>query len=588
METPLDISHGPKDYNPKTKRWVKKCPSGKVRNLATFKCVTDKEAGCPEGKERNEKTGRCIKIKKTRTKKKVNDASECPPGTVFNPKTRRCNKAKTILKCKEGQVNHPVTGKCISILKLKLIQEEGGDQKGEPIIIIKEPSKDDLPCVKRSNLKLRAYQENVQKFLATNRGLIAVHGVGTGKTLTSVTASQCFLDKNPTGKVIVSTPKSLLENFKKELKAYGAKTDDTRYVFLTHAGLVNIVKNKTEPLSYFNDALLILDEVHNFRTWPIAKIDKKKGKINRSGSAYAIKAAIASKQVLGLTATPVVNNLKDLQNPLSMIIGHQLTEFPKIKSSRFLTGAKTKLQKFRSLFSVYFRNENDPEYPAKYVTPVNIPMSKTQYNMYTNLESKLESQGKRFVPSFYISERKAVNILDEKNSPKIEWTMDMIKNQQKTLIYSSFRDFGSDHIAKRLGEANIKYAIIDGSKSIKSRKEAVENYNSPQSDLNVLLITKAGSEGLDLKGTRQVILYDPVWNDAVETQIIGRAVRRGSHKALAPEDRDVKVYKLLLSGPEGQETVDHIIARLIEQKRNLSSDALDMLNDLSIDNNLKF
>ena len=38
---------------------------------------------------------------------------------------------------------------------------------------------------------------NICKFMDTNRGIIVVHGVGTGKTLTSVTVSQCYLDKNP-------------------------------------------------------------------------------------------------------------------------------------------------------------------------------------------------------------------------------------------------------------------------------------------------------------------------------------------------------------------------------------------------------
>jgi hypothetical protein len=35
---------GKPDYNPKTKRCVKKCPTGKKRDMTTFACVSDKPA----------------------------------------------------------------------------------------------------------------------------------------------------------------------------------------------------------------------------------------------------------------------------------------------------------------------------------------------------------------------------------------------------------------------------------------------------------------------------------------------------------------------------------------------------------------
>jgi serine/threonine protein kinase len=83
-----------KEYNPKTKRCVKKCKDGYSRS-PDFKCKKNKTVkiqkeksvkACPEGKIRNEKTGRCIK---DRTKK------ACPDGKVRNEKTGRCIKTRT-------------------------------------------------------------------------------------------------------------------------------------------------------------------------------------------------------------------------------------------------------------------------------------------------------------------------------------------------------------------------------------------------------------------------------------------------------------------------------------------------------------
>lgn len=595
-----------RQYNHITKRWNKPCPPGKMRDMHTFKCIPDPNAPCKEGQERHPLTRKCVKkcepnkvrnaegkcvsnkprdekghiLKKSRKVKKngPKGPDDCPPDKPhWNEKTRRCNRRPMQLKkdCKPGEVRNPKTGRCISLLKHQMNMEDAEDEKEEFTYVIHAPTKKNMDCVKRSKLKLREYQENICKFLHTNRGIVVVHGVGTGKTLTSVTVSQCYLDENPKGKVIVSTPKSLLENFRKELKTYGADVDDPRYLFYTHDGLCNLIKNKKVPLTFFKDALLVIDEVHNFRTLPLRKADAKKGTIHYSNAYYAIKAAHNSKKVLGLTATPIVNDIQDLKNPISMITGKKIQRFPR-------TPSMDDLEKYKSLFSVYFRPPNDPDYPEKLMSVTPVYLTKAQYEQYENLEEMYERRGRRHANAFHISKRIAVNNFDfTKNSPKVKWTVDLVKNGKKTLIYSSFRESGSEYIGAHLDDLNIKYAVINGSKSIQERKAIVDDYNSGK--IRVLLITAAGGEGLDLKETRQVVLYEPVWNDANQIQIIGRAIRKGSHKNLKPEDRNVKIYKLLLTGPNGEETVDHHLARMIVNKEELTNEMLELMKELSID-----
>ena len=79
----------------------------------------------------------------------------------------------------------------------------------------KKPLRD---CIKRSVLPLRDSQIRVVQFMDTQPGLLVVHGTGTGKTLTAVATSQCYLDKNPDNRVVFIGPTSLLSNFKKRLK----------------------------------------------------------------------------------------------------------------------------------------------------------------------------------------------------------------------------------------------------------------------------------------------------------------------------------------------------------------------------------
>jgi len=88
----------------------KKCPTGKVINPLTNRCIKIKtinklpkktlskpEKICPNGKVINPKTNRCIKIKTINKlpEKTLSKAEKiCPDGKVINPKTNRCIKNK--------------------------------------------------------------------------------------------------------------------------------------------------------------------------------------------------------------------------------------------------------------------------------------------------------------------------------------------------------------------------------------------------------------------------------------------------------------------------------------------------------------
>ena len=72
---------------------------------------------------------------------------------------------------------------------------------------------------------------------------------------------------------------------------------------------------------------------------------------------------------------------------------------------------------------------------------------------------------------------------------------------------------------------------------------SIENINGDL--LRIMFITKSGSEGISFKAIRQVHIIEPFWQQTRETQVIGRAVRRGSHNELDESKRNVFVYKYL-------------------------------------------
>ena len=92
-----------------------------------------------------------------------------------------------------------------------------------------------------------------------------------------------------------------------------------------------------------------------------------------------------------------------------------------------------------------------------------------------------------------------------------------------------------------------KYTMITGdirlSPNTESDIRAITNKNNSDGrNIKVVLISKAGSEGIDFKFIRQVHVLEPWYNMSQIEQIIGRAVRNGSHKDLPFEKRNVQIF----------------------------------------------
>ena len=105
-------------------------------------------------------------------------------------------------------------------------------------------------------------------------------------------------------------------------------------------------------------------------------------------------------------------------------------------------------------------------------------------------------------------------------------------------------DSGIGAIQKKLIKEfpDLSIEHITGSQSKKRRSEIVSQYN--RGEVDVLFISKAGGEGLDLKGTRQIILMESGWNENAEKQVIGRGVRFKSHSHLPTDEQNVVIYRL--------------------------------------------
>jgi SNF2 family DNA or RNA helicase len=188
-------------------------------------------------------------------------------------------------------------------------------------------------------------------------------------------------------------------------------------------------------------------------------------------------------------------------------------------------------------------------------------MDEEYYKIYLNVEkgqvSKIPDFKGKNIQVFYNGLRRVSNIIDKK-SPKVNWIIKKIKSEKKSkfVIFSHFINMGIKPVMDWLINHKIKFGHVTGDLSIEERQKSVDDYNND--DLKILFISKAGSEGLDLKNTTYVIIMEPSWNENSIEQIIGRGVRYKSHENLPKYKKNVIIYKLYCIKPYEYKNIDNI------------------------------
>jgi superfamily II DNA or RNA helicase len=141
---------------------------------------------------------------------------------------------------------------------------------------------------------------------------------------------------------------------------------------------------------------------------------------------------------------------------------------------------------------------------------------------------------------------------------------------------------------------NSKFAIISGDISIEDRSKIVNVFNGDNNkhgeQIKLLLISKTGAEGLDLKNVRHIHICEPYWNMARVEQIIARGVRYKSHTTLPKSEHNVQPYVYLSDYPTGynikkkkEDTTDIDLFRKATKNKDLINQFLVSLAEASVD-----
>lgn len=433
-------------------------------------------------------------------------------------------------------------------------------------------------------LELLGYQENCVKYIRSNRGLIVYHSMGSGKTITSLSMVLQF-----TQDIIIIATKASKKNFQNDIQKMinsNIKINREKITILTYTKAILKIKNNEIN---FNNKNIIIDEAHRLRN------------VSKLTSILITECLNANKLIL-LTGTIFYNGLADLSVLVNMVKKQDVLPESN-KEFKFLyyddtyetpTNIEDLIDKIKNSIS-YYKKTLDNNYPKSKTIVMKVDMNNEQISEYRFYVKKILSLDniqhidftildKRKINNFLTVTRQLSNTIDNSPySPKLTEILKFIKNNPKpVVVYSNFLNNGVFPLSVLLSKENIKYGTYHGEQTEEKRNKIVDNYNSGLID--VLLITTAGSESLDLKNTRQIHIMELHWNESKINQIIGRAIRYKSHQDLDINDRNVIIVKWIsvFGYKIPYETADEYLEKISNKKDKMFEQFNEIIKIASI------
>jgi len=449
----------------------------------------------------------------------------------------------------------------------------------------------EVPVPKGLKAELRDYQKTGLNWLQFLReyhfaGILA-DDMGLGKTVQ--TLAHLLLEKE-SGRMekpcLIIAPTSLMSNWKREAQRF---TPDLKVLVLQGS-------ERKQKFQHIAEHDLILT------TYPLLPRDKEfllahdyyylildEAQIIKNPKAQAshIVREIQAEHRLSLTGTPMENHLGELWAQFDFLmpgfLGNQ-TQFKKqYRTPIEVHGDAERNQKLSKRIKPFMlrrtKQEVISELPEKTEIIRSVPLYDKQAALYESIRIAMEEKVRKTIAEKGLA-RSHIMILDallklrqtccdprivslEKaksinQSAKLDLLLEMLDELldegRRVLIFSSFTKM-LGLIETELKKRKIDYTKLTG--QTRKRDEAIERFK--KGDVNVFLISlKAGGVGLNLTEADTVIIYDPWWNPAAESQAADRVYRIGQDKA-------VFVYKLMT-----ENTVEEKIIAMQEKKRALA------------------
>lgn len=187
-----------------------------------------------------------------------------------------------------------------------------------------------------------------------------------------------------------------------------------------------------------------------------------------------------------------------------------------------------------------------------------------------------------------------------KSDGPIIYYMQNIILEGMTMVKIYLKYFGYHKYDDKKSKDYFKYGDFTGDADKKERdivqKIEQDKNNVDGKLMKIIFFSSAGAEGITLYNIRQIHIIEPYWNEGKIEQLIGRGIRRCSHKMIPIDERVVNIFrynsiknkKYIESKSKNIDdnklkTVDNDIETSARNKNNVLESFYDAMKEVAVD-----
>ncbi len=388
--------------------------------------------------------------------------------------------------------------------------------------------------------------------------------VGLGKTIEAGIVMKELVARGKAKSILILTPASLASQWQGELwdkfgERFVRHDDDDFRGFAKHDKIVSSI-DTAKSAQHYADIV--------GREWDLVIIDEAHYLKNKKTQRYSLADDISARHALMLTATPIQNNLIELYNLINLIKPGLLgtmqnfeEEYVGDTQGRVLLHAQRLQRLLQQVLIRNRRSETGLKFPDRKVETHRVTASQGEYQLHQAVGNFIRGY-KQFFEShlaLMVLEREVAssapalsktlgNMAQKVHDPEVKMAMEELRHQadsikrnakvnliveiakgspEKMIVFTQFRET-QELLSRRLQQEGVSNVKFHGQLTPGRRRKALEEFRD---DIQVLVATDSGSEGLNLQFCHVLVNYDLPWNPMRVEQRIGRVHRIGQESS---------------------------------------------------------
>ena len=472
-------------------------------------------------------------------------------------------------------------------LLLKKVQQVAADIRQDPA---KHPLRRELLKV-----ELLPYQLDGVAFCAQAGRAILADDMGLGKTIQGIGVAELLARLVDIRRVLIVCPASLKSQWRTEIARFsdrgsqlvvGKPAERARQyaegAFFTICNYEQVLRDLSDVEKARWD-LIVLDEGQRIKNW-----ESKTSQVIRS---------LRSRFSLVLSGTPLENRLDELYTVVRFVDDQRLGPAYRFFHQHRVVDEKGKVLGYHQLDQlrehlrpILLRRTRDAvmkQLPERTDEIVRIRPTAEQLEIHDgHMRVVQQIVRKKFLTEMDLLRLQKALLMcrmvanstflitkeEPEYSTKLERLTELVEDLmaeegRKIVLFSEWRTM-LNRIEQRLARFDLRHVRLDGQVPQKQRPAIIRKFQEDEK-CRMIMLTNAGSTGLNLQSADTVINIDLPWNPAILEQRIARAHRMG-------QKRNVQVYKLVT-----EDTLEERLLATLASKSELAAAALDLDSSVS-------